>query len=248
VYIAGVTHAADFPVLRPLQGHLKGKSDAFLSRFNADTLEATFSTYFGGSGEDGAWGVAVTPAGDPVIAGFTNSSDLPTGRRSSQRSLRGGQDAFVTRFPQRQNTQPLTTYFGGTADDAAGSECPGCAGAAVAADARGIWIVGTTASRDLPAREESESPRKEGGQYGFIAAFTPSLEKLCFSSYADEGEEGALEGVVLTRNGRLLASGFSYSTHAQHGFIDNQSGITFRLNGRPVHAVLIESDVHSACP
>jgi hypothetical protein len=248
VHAAGVTHAADFPVMRPFQDHLNGSSDAFLSRFDANTLQATFSTYFGGSRKDGAWGVAVTAAGDPVIVGFTDSPDLPVGRRSFQGSLRGGKDAFVARFPQRGRAEPLTTYLGGTGDDAAGSECGGCAGAAISADARGIWVVGTAASKDLPASQASEPPRKAGAQYGFVAAFTSSLEKLCFSSYLGEGEEGALEGVSLTHNHHLLASGFSYSTHTQRGIIDNQSGISLRLNGSPVHAVLVESDVHHACP
>jgi hypothetical protein len=247
IYATGVTHAADLPVLHPVQEHLRGGSDAFLLRVNENTLKSTLFTYFGGSAEDGAWGVSMTTGGDPVIVGYTNSSDLPASGRSFQRSLRGGKDAFVARFPQYGHARPVTTYFGGTGDDAGGAECHGCAGAAITADAENIWIAGVTVSSDLPLKGASELPKKPAAQHGFIAALTPSLDKLCFSSYADRGEEGALEGITLTHSHSVLASGFSYSLDVQRAVIDDQSRVSLRLNGKPVHAVLIESNVQAAC-
>ena len=65
IYAVGVTNSADFPAIHPLQKSLRGTSDAFLTRLALPAMKMTFSTTFGGSGEDSGWGIAVDRAREP---------------------------------------------------------------------------------------------------------------------------------------------------------------------------------------
>ncbi len=97
--------------------------------------------YFGGSGDDSAWGIAIDKRGRVFIAGQTSSTDLPGANRGFQRHNRGGIDAFVAQIGGP------ATYFGGSQKDEAGYD-----GQNIAINTDGsVWIAGMTYSTDLPA-------------------------------------------------------------------------------------------------
>ena len=63
-WITGLT-TAGFPVKDAIQPNYGGDdSDAFLARLDASAEDLQFSTFLGGSGEDGAFGVAVDRSGN----------------------------------------------------------------------------------------------------------------------------------------------------------------------------------------
>lgn len=82
-YISGYTAATDLPVLNPVQSFNAGTNDALLIELSGNGTAATFSTYLGGSGDEGNQGFAHLPGlgvmstGDVVISGATSSSDFP---------------------------------------------------------------------------------------------------------------------------------------------------------------------------
>jgi PKD repeat protein len=90
----GRTSFSTFPVVNPLQADLRGPSDGFLSVLSSDGSQLLFSTYLGGAGIDALKDVAIGPAGDVFIAGYTESADLP----ASQGSYHGAGDVFVARI------------------------------------------------------------------------------------------------------------------------------------------------------
>ncbi|HYL04998.1 MAG TPA: SBBP repeat-containing protein, partial [Thermoanaerobaculia bacterium] len=99
VYIAGQTYSADFPTVDPVQAKLAGKANAYLIQLDPTLRKILFSTYLGGSGEDGALGLALGPDGDLYLAGEVSSNDFLTTPGAVQRDYGGGpQDAFVTRI------------------------------------------------------------------------------------------------------------------------------------------------------
>ena len=109
LYATGYTKSKDWKTLR-------GTTDAFVVRLNAQTLAIERAEYFGGSGDDSAWGIAVDRRGRVFIAGQSDSPDLPRANRGYQKSNRGGVDAFVARiggpttwFGGSQRTRPATT-------------------------------------------------------------------------------------------------------------------------------------------
>ena len=208
IYAVGVTNSADFPAIDPLQKSLRGTSDVFLTRLALPAMRMTFSTAFGGSGEDSGWGIAVDRRGNPVVAGITDSVDLPGTARSYQQANRGKKDAFVASFQLRHGRR-LATYFGGAADDEGGYD-----GGNVKVDRDGnVWLVGTTYSDDLPTRNGNQSRYGGGNGDGFVAAFDPLLKRLCFATYFGHKERNLLEGIAVSPTGLVAATGVSFSTH-----------------------------------
>lgn len=176
LYATGYTKSKDWKKLR-------GTSDAFVVRLNARTLATQKAEYFGGSGDDSAWGIAVDKRGGVYIAGQTDSPDLPRAHRGFQKKNRGGVDSYIARI------DGPTTYFGGSQKDEAGYD-----GQNIAVSADGsIWIAGITYSADLPA----EGTYGGGGGDAFIARFTPSLGKAIFASYFGSPSRELGEGVAV---------------------------------------------------
>ena len=196
LFATGSTKSKDFPTLHPTQGELRGTEDAFLVRFIANSLTPTFSTYFGGSGDTSAWGITVNRHGDPIIAGATDAGDLPTNMESFQRTKSGGDtDTFIARFAGGGYRHIQATYLGGTQHDFMGADGEDIK---IAPDGT-IWFVGQTSSLDFPTRKATQ-PRYGGGEAdGFIAALSPDLRHLCYSSYRGGSDRDWIEGLDISR-------------------------------------------------
>ena len=214
-YATGYTKSNDWKTLR-------GPSDAFVVRLNAQTLAIESVEYFGGSGDDSAWGIAIDKRGRVFIAGQTNSTDLPGANRGFQRQNRGSIDAFVAQIGGP------ATYFGGSQKDEAGYD-----GQNIAIDADGsVWIAGITYSTDLPA----EGAYGGGDGDGFIAKFAPALNKLRFASYAGSPAREMGEGIAIIPGGAVMTMvRFSDKEGISVGPFFAQSVISiWRLNQRSV--------------
>lgn len=106
----------------------------------------TYSTWLGGSGADVGFGIAVTSAGEVVIAGETSSTNFPVSGGVS--GNQGGGDAFVTKLNAAGSALVYSTYIGGDRDDFAHE---------VAVDASGnAYITGGTVSADDPGTSATE--------------------------------------------------------------------------------------------
>ncbi|MCA1685861.1 MAG: SBBP repeat-containing protein, partial [Planctomycetia bacterium] len=140
-YVVGNSPSAQFPAVHALQPKPGGSGEAFVLKLNPSGSALTYSTYLGGSGNDSASGVAVDPLGDAYVVGSTQSQDFPTAR-PIQKSLSGGQDAFVTKVDPTGSTLLYSTYLGGSGADQ---------GNGIALDAAGdAYVVGSTQSKDFP--------------------------------------------------------------------------------------------------
>ena len=94
--VAGGTHAVDLPLVAPAQAANAGLADAFAATIAADGSKLTYSTYFGGSRDDGALGVALDSQGNVLVVGQTFSGDFPV-VDGTQRPYTYG-DAFVVKL------------------------------------------------------------------------------------------------------------------------------------------------------
>lgn len=100
-YVTGQTFSADFPVTAPPAGFdttLAGLSDAFVARLNTLGTILAWSSYLGGSGNDGGFGIAVDTVGVVHVTGGTTSADFPTTLGAFDTTLGGLTDAFVARI------------------------------------------------------------------------------------------------------------------------------------------------------
>jgi hypothetical protein len=97
-YIAGYTYSGDFPTENPLQPYNRGRSDGFVTRINPSGSALVYSTYLGGSHDDGAHGIALDNAGNAYVTGWTGSPNFPTTSGAFQPFYNGEYDAFVSKL------------------------------------------------------------------------------------------------------------------------------------------------------
>jgi hypothetical protein len=115
-YITGGTQSPDFPItfdaIQPAFGG--GFGDAFVTRLNAAGSVLAYSTFLGGSSNDGGTGIVVDTSGNAFVSGGTGSVDFPT-VAGLQMTSGGGNDAFVTKIggigPGGTVTATLTSIF-----------------------------------------------------------------------------------------------------------------------------------------
>jgi uncharacterized repeat protein (TIGR01451 family) len=132
VYLAGGTNITAMPIVNAYQGTYQGGADdVWAAKLqapanNTQQYTAIYETYFGGNGDDIAYGVA-TDGTNAFITGSTTSNNItiPTATAPLQSTNGGGIDAFVAKFGlplisgTTQGSVPLSyfTYLGGTATD-----------------------------------------------------------------------------------------------------------------------------------
>ncbi len=142
VYIAGSTSSATtIATTGAYHVVLSGTTDAFLAKLNSNGA-MQWSTYYGGSDIDEAFGVATDAAGDIYITGYTGSTSGIATAGAHQVTYGGGTyDVFLAKF-RASGSLLWSTYYGGSDRDIA---------TGVATDAAGnVFITGTTASIFLP--------------------------------------------------------------------------------------------------
>ena len=112
-YVAGETSSAHgFPLVNAFRCTISGPQDAFITKLNPAGSALLYSTYFGGSGYDGALAIAVDSSQNAYITGNSGSSDFPT--VNPIQNLTGG--VFLTKLndavsPNACSTTPTPTPF-----------------------------------------------------------------------------------------------------------------------------------------
>ncbi|HBB97153.1 MAG TPA: hypothetical protein DC054_17385 [Blastocatellia bacterium] len=175
VYVTGQTSSNNFPVLNPLQASSGGSFDAFIAKIS-NTGTKVYASYFGGSGDDRATGVAVNSTG-VYLTGFTSSTNLPT-LTPLQLNNGGAFDAFVAKLNLSGTSAIYSTYLGGSANEnfvaAVTSTNP------IAVDASNAYVTGYTSSSNFPVGTPLQSS-KSGGQDAFIAKIADVTPAADFS-------------------------------------------------------------------
>jgi hypothetical protein len=78
-YIAGSTGSSNFPIVPANPGGYGGGSDAFITKINTAGSALVYSTFLGGTGDDGCNSIALDSAGNAFITGqAAGSSNFPT--------------------------------------------------------------------------------------------------------------------------------------------------------------------------
>lgn len=242
VYVAGQTSSSDFPTTaNALQSSFKAETDAFVIRFSQATAVSSvvFSTLYGGNGDDCAQGVAVDPAGNVYIAGYTASTNLPLAPASSsiQSSNQGKYDAFVAKLTASGRSLAYSTYLGGDDMDMAN---------AIAIDSQGnAYVTGETrsASSDSIAQTGTQSqtanhiafptrnayqtyntipPNPDNGSVSaanaadslsnaFVSKINPQGTALVYSTYFGGSGNDIATGIAVDPAGKAYICGYTES-------------------------------------
>jgi hypothetical protein len=142
-YVTGNAASADFPATASLQpAYGGGVNDCFVAKLGATGSSLVYSTYLGGSGNDGGFDLTVDASGNAYVVGFTGSTNFPTAN-AIQASYGGSTlDAFAAKLNPAGAALVYSTYLGGSSVEV---------GRGVAVDAVGsAYVTGNTFSTNFP--------------------------------------------------------------------------------------------------
>ena len=168
----------------------------------------SYSTYLGGGGEGGSYGIAVDATGHVYVAGYTRSAviDFPTTIDSFQEVFQGGDtDAFVAKFDPGLSGEPslvYATYLGGSGWDGGNGY-----GYGIDVDPGGnAYVTGWTESIDFPTVQALQ-PNLAGLSDVFVTKLNFEGSDLLFSTYLGGlGYDGG-EGLALDGDGNAYVTG-----------------------------------------
>ena len=215
VVLAGTTKSTDFPIVNALQPTLtgsSGNSDAFVAKLKADGSALIFSTYFGGTGVDGATGVAVSSTGNIWVSGGTGSTDLPV-VNALQSSFGGGGvtnispgDAFLAEFKPDGSALLFSTFWGGSGQEQATT---------LSLDSSdNVFLVGITSSTDFPTHSALQPQLASNGGFNtFITKFAADGSSAPFSTYFGGSGSDLAFGSATDSSGNIFISGNTSSTN-----------------------------------
>ena len=171
----------------------------------------TYSTYFGGSGDESSPSVAVDSTGNIYLAGSTTSSNLPVTAGSYQGTLHGAQNIFILKLNPLAATTGIEslTYLGGSGTDSS---------VGIAVDGGGnAYVAGTTSSTDFPttpttAYQSNPKAGSNGTSHVFVSVLNATLSTLKYSSYLSGNHTDIASGMAIDNKGNLFVTGTTTST------------------------------------
>lgn len=212
VFVAGYTVSDDFPVTS--DAYLASPQSIFLAKFDLRRSgfdSQLYTTYIGGDALDVATSLVVDRGGNPWIAGYTFSDNLPASPNAYRSRPAGRADGFVMRFDWARRSQPdavgYLTYFGGRFDDVPYSMI-------LLRDGT-LALTGYTFSDDFPRIDASAPVRPGRGADVFIAVIDPNRQgedALRFSTTRGGALEDTGKAIAQGLNGLLYVSGSTLSS------------------------------------
>jgi hypothetical protein len=239
-YVAGLTGSTNFPVTNWIvtatyQGsnisgvfnrNLSGfPFDAFVAKLGVGSGTLEYSTLLGGESTDGAYGLALDPAGDAFVTGFTFSTNFPVTTNAFQATLQCtnsfyvNANAFVSEIAAGGGTLNYSSYLGGTNLDV-GRAIAYNNGFVYVAGYTGStnfpWINGLTNNRILNNFTNINKQRFDFGHDAFVTLFTvtnSTLSPPLYSTFLGSTNDDVATGIAGDASGNAYVVGWTTSTN-----------------------------------
>ncbi|MCI0626203.1 MAG: SBBP repeat-containing protein [Acidobacteria bacterium] len=203
VYVSGGTRSSNFPITPgAFQTTLRGASDAFVVKLNPAGSQLLYSSYLGGTRDEG-WeggGIAVDAAGQVYVTGTTDSLDFPTSRFTFQRSYGGGSsDAFITKFNASGSSLIYSTYLGGFDLDQ---------GQGIAVDSGGrASVTGRTRSPNFVLHNAFQPFRRSSLDDAFVTRLNLGGDLVTYSTFVGGSGNDAGYAIAVDGSGNAYVAG-----------------------------------------
>ncbi len=185
VYAVGETTSGDLAVTpNAVQRERGGNQDGFFIKVNPTGTQLLTATYLGGAGLDALEQVRLAPDGSVYVVGRTESPNITTRNPIQPGGYGGARDGYFAQLNGAGTSIIQASYLGGSGLDEFVA-CP-------VDSASTVYLVGSTASTNLPVSPGAAQPTFGGGQFdaAIIAVADPDAvgpltitpDRLAFSS------------------------------------------------------------------
>jgi hypothetical protein len=250
-YVVGVARSIDFPVQNAYSSSLAGSTDAFVAKLDPTGSALVYSTYLGGSGTEGGFGIAVDSIGQAYVTGWTTSTNFPVTPSAFQRTI-GYPDpaisnAFITKLSADGNAVRYSSYLGGKWCFAPGVfQCFGLfhpdegidVGTAVAVDAAGYAYIGGYVTSTLFPLVDSIQPTvtpadADVWHVPLVAKVAPDGDRLVYATVLGvKGFDTTLGALAVDSTGAVVAAGNAISVYfplTPGAILGEGNGFLFKL-------------------
>lgn len=214
-YVVGSTTSDNlFVSANAIQPARAGGEDAFITKFSPFGVPV-YSSYLGGTGNDGARDVVVNSNREAYITGYTGSIDFPVSANAFQSVNGGALDGFLTRINTGGTSIFYSTYLGGS-----GIDFP----EGIALNPSGnAYVTGWTRSPNFPIRNQLQGTLL-GAYDGFLTKFTLDARDVEYSTYLGGTGNDLAMSVAVDSVGVAYLTGFTYSGNFPNTLIRYQPG------------------------
>jgi Abnormal spindle-like microcephaly-assoc'd, ASPM-SPD-2-Hydin/Beta-propeller repeat len=204
-YITGYTTSSDFPTTPgTYDTSYNGSSDGFVTKLNSSGSALLYSTFLGGTGNDGPDALAIDGGGNAYVTGNSGSLDFPTTAGAYDTSHNGGYDAFIAKLNSSGSALLYSTFLGGTVNDY---------GYGIAIDGNGnAYVGGASYSIDFPTTSGAFDTTFNGNEDAFVTKLNSTGSALLYSTFlGGTGNESSL-GMTIDGSGNTYVVGFTSSS------------------------------------
>jgi hypothetical protein len=170
-----------------------GSHDVVVTKLDSALSALTYSTFVGGPGIDGDFGVAIAvdAAGNAYVGGNTTGS-FPTAN-AFQGTIAGGDDAFALKLNGSGTQLRMSTFLGGSAQDWVND---------IAVDGAGnVYATGVASDAATPLPTSPTAFQAEHG--GSIDAFVAKFGDFSIGGRIVDEDGAPVAGALLTLSGPL---------------------------------------------
>ena len=206
VAIAGFTDSSDIPVPNGCDtSYNGGEADIYVAKLSSSGNSLLWGTYIGGSNDDFFSAISLDSLGNVVIAGVTNSSNIPV-PNGYDTSLNdpGRFDIYVAKLSSFGDCLLWGTYIGGWEQDSPTD---------MVLDSSGnVVIVGSTTSSDIPVPNGYDSSFN-GDSDIYVAKLSSSGNSLLWGTYIGGEDPDGSDAVSLDLLGNIIIAGHTASNN-----------------------------------
>ncbi len=177
-------------------------SDVFVAKLSSSGDSLLWSTFLGGRDSDEGNSIVLDGSGNPVVTGYTHSSNFPTTPGAYDGTHNGGDsDVFVAKLSSSGDSLLWGTFLGGNYYDE---------GYSLVLDALGNPVVtGGTLSSDFPTTPDAYDTTHNGGYDVFVAKLSSSGSNLLWSTFLGGSNWDEGYSLVLDASGDPVLTGYA---------------------------------------
>jgi hypothetical protein len=204
VFIGGTTQSSSLPGTAGGFDATSAGGEGYVAKITASGVLA-WSSFIGGSGDDGVGSIAIDASGHLFAAGSTSSTDFPATAGAYSTTPSGGGDAFVMKIGvSGAPTVVWATLVGGSGGD-------GFSG--IGLDGAGNVVAGgTTQSTNYPTLNAAQSILAGTSDF-VVTKIAADGASLLWSTYLGGSATDNVRGLAVDASGNVYAAGVTNSAN-----------------------------------